>query len=495
MGKHSQRGDRRAREQFENTIGTKGLSRRKSAAAADGSRIRREAARSSLSTTGLATSSQLESAPARLMAERDRRRKRSRRRLVLILGAIGVFLIAAAAGAGFYYNNLQGKLYRNKQSGKDVRGAITHTVASGQPFNILLMGGDKRPGDTAWRSDVMILARVDPKKKKVWMVSIPRDYKAEIDGYGTDKINAAFAYGQEPLAIKTVEQLTGQPVNHVMTVDFVGFENVIDALGGIKMDVPQAIDDPQADYSKGKTASVIDAGVQILDGAHALTLMRSRHTYADGDFTRMKVQQLFFKSLVDQLSSTPKSHLLSVVNTSSRYVTTDMSLGDLMDLATVFKGLKSDHLYTTTLPGEWISPYVEPDVAGMTTILNKFAAEVPFNAPEKKPVAQLDPAKITVTVLNGTQRAGIAKQASSILLAHGFNVGTVGNTENQSVYQQSYVYYKTDVAAAQSVAACLMPGTKVVKDSGLQNFSTELQVVVGQDWDLAKIPVTGTSTN
>ncbi|MCL2332429.1 MAG: LCP family protein [Actinomycetia bacterium] len=492
MGKRSRKnyGNSRSREQFETTIGASGARRRTQSVSTEGSRVRREAAQSSLRTTGLATSPTLESAPARLMAERDRRRKRSRRRLIAILTTV-FFLIAATAGAaGAYYVHLQNNFYRGKQSGKDVRSAITHVAPAGTPFNILLMGGDKRPGETAWRSDVMILARIDPQTKQIWMISIPRDYKVSIPGHGTNKINSAFAYGQESLAIQTVEQLTGQQVNHVMTIDFNGFENVINILGGIKMDVPQRIDDPQADYTPDKSATVIDAGTQILDGAHALTLMRSRHTYADGDFTRMKMQQLFFKSLVDQLASTPKSQLLGVVSTSSRYITTDLSLTDLLNLAKTFKGIQSDKLYTTTLPGEWKSPYVVPDEENMTAILSKFGASLPFDSDTEKPAAQVDPSKITVTVQNGTQRNGVAKQAASILLAHGYNVGAVGNAENQSVYQQSYVYYKTNADAAQAVAQCLLPNTKVVRSNGLQNFSSDVLVVIGQDWDLSKIPVT-----
>ncbi|MCL2882576.1 MAG: LCP family protein [Coriobacteriia bacterium] len=498
MGKRSRSnyGNSRSREQFESTIGTSETRRRaqgQSGLRAEGSRVRREAAQSSLRTTSLAASSQLETAPTRLMAERDRRHKRTRRRLIIILTSVFFVVAAVAGGAGIYLGVLQNRIHSNKQTGRDVRSAITHTATVGKPFNVLLLGCDKRQGQTSYRSDVMILTRVDPQTKQIWMVSIPRDYEASIPGHGTQKANAAYAYGQEALAIQTTEQITGQDVNHVMTIDFLGFENVINALGGIKIDVPQRINDPDADYTAHKTASVIDAGPQILDGDHALTLVRSRHTYANQDFGRMAMQQLFFKALVDQLATTPKSQLLGVVSTSSHYITTDFSLTELQDLAKTFKGLKSDRLYTTTLPGQWISPYVVPDEAGKAEILSKFSAGLPFDSSTAQPATTVDPSKITVTVQNGTQRNGIAKQAASILLAHNYNVGQVGNTANQSVYQQSFVYYKTDKstnqAAAQSIADCLLPGMKVAPNNGLQDFPTEILVVVGQDWDLSKVPV------
>jgi len=498
MGKRSRNyGNSRSREQFESTIGASGVRRRtQGRSGAEGSRVRREAAQSSLRTTGLATSSQLEAAPARLMAESDRRQKRTRKRLIIILTTIFFVVAAVAGGVGIYLGVLQNRIHTNKQNGQDIRGAITHQATAGQPFNILLLGCDKREGQTSYRSDVMILARVDPQTKQIWMVSIPRDYKADIPGHGTAKINAAYAYGQEALAIQTVEQVTGQDVNHVMTIDFVGFENVINALGGIKMNVPQRIDDPDADYTRDKSASIIDAGPQILDGVHALTVVRSRETYVNQDFGRMATQQLFFKALIDQLATTPKSQLLSVVNTSSHYVTTDLGLTELENLATTFKGLDSNRLYTITLPGEWISPYVVPndtEKAATAMIWSRFAAEQPFDSATAQPTTTVDPSKITVTVENGTQRNGIAKQAASILLAHGYNVGAVGNAANQSVYQQSFVYYRTDKttnqAAAQSVASSLLPGMTVAPNNGLQAFSTDILVVIGQDWDLSKVPV------
>ncbi|MCL2655065.1 MAG: LCP family protein [Coriobacteriia bacterium] len=499
MGKRSQKnyGNSRSREQFESTIGASGVRLRtpdRSGVRMESSRVGREAAQSSLRTTRLAASPQLEMAPTRLMAERDRRRKRTQKRLIVILTSIFFVIAAVAGGAGIYLGVLQNRIHSNKQTGNDVRGAITHAAVAGKPFNILLLGCDKREGQTSYRSDVMILARVDPQTKQIWMVSIPRDYKTIVADYGTQKINAAYAYGQEPLAIQTVENLTGQSVNHVMTIDFLGFENVINSLGGIKIDVPQRINDPDADYTRDKSASVIDAGPQILDGNHALTLVRSRETYVDQDFGRMRTQQLFFKALVDQLATTPRSQLLQVVGASSKYITTDLSLTELQDLAKTFKGLKSDHLYTTTLPGQWISPYVVPDEEAKTEIMNKFAAGQPFDSGVAQPSTTVDPAKVTVTVQNGTQRNGIAKQAATILLAYGYNVGDVGNTANQSVYQQSFVYYKTDKAtnqaAAESVAAKLLPTMKVAPNNGLQDFPTEILVVIGQDWDLSKVPVT-----
>jgi len=496
MGKRSQDfNTSRSREQFESSIGADGAHRR---AQGDlllaSSRVRREAAESSLKTTGFALSSKLETAPTRLMAERDRRRKHSHRRLIVILTAVFVLIAATAGGVGIYLGVLQSRLYASHYKGQDVRSAITYPATADKPFTVLLLGVDKPSGSNTWRSDAVILAQVDPQTKQIWLVSIPRDYAVQISGHGTQKISAAYTYGQEALAVQSVEQVTGQNINHVMTIDLAGLEDVVNAVGGVSVDVPQRIDDPAADDTPNKSASVIDAGPQILDGAHTLTLVRSLYGDTEGDFTRMKAQQLFLESLIGQVAGMSKSQLLQVTSKASYHVSTDMSLTQLLDLAQTFKGIKPDRIYTATLPGQWVSPYVVPDTAGAQGILNKLAKGQPFDSTPAvaAPVAKVDPSKITITIENGTQRTGIAKQAAAILLAHGYNVGTVGNAANQSVYQQSYVYYKTNADAAQSVADCLLPGMKVVQSNGLQDFSSEILVVIGQDWDLSKIPITGT---
>ena len=115
----------------------------------------------------------------------------------------------------------------------------------GGTFYMLLMGTDKSAareqstqyaGDT-FRSDSMILTRVDPQNKKVTMVSMHRDTEIEIEGYGLQKLNASYAIGGPALAIKTVSQMAGVPISHYAEINFDGFEEVVDALGGVEVDL------------------------------------------------------------------------------------------------------------------------------------------------------------------------------------------------------------------------------------------------------------------
>jgi anionic cell wall polymer biosynthesis LytR-Cps2A-Psr (LCP) family protein len=112
------------------------------------------------------------------------------------------------------------------------------------PYYVLALGSDAREGDTVSRTDTMILCRIDPLAAKVTMVSIPRDTMVQIDGHGTQKINAAYAFGGAAGAVKAVKSLTGASVNHVALVHFDGIEALVNALGGVTVDVPVDVNDP-----------------------------------------------------------------------------------------------------------------------------------------------------------------------------------------------------------------------------------------------------------
>ena len=371
----------------------------------------------------------------------------------------------------------------------------------GEPFNILLLGADYRAGDTAFRTDTIVVARIDPRQKKMWMISIPRDTKVLIPGHGYQKINAAHAFGGADMALQTVKQFTGLPISHYMEVNFVGFEDAVNAMGGVWVTVPQAIDDKKAaSQSVHQRASKIDAGYQKLDGEHALTFVRSRDGYADQDISRMKAQQIFFRAVADQLAkSTDVPRTIRVVNAITPYIQTDMSVLDLLKTAVDMKGAGSKNLYTATLTGPWVNPYIVTDEVKMAAIINAFKNDQPFTAdmaPSQlkapTPVANdttgtVKPSKVKITVKNGWVTSGWGAQCSTILKSKGFVVKSVSNA-NQKVYKKTLVIYKKNLAAAQAVAAALMPGVTIVQNRGLYTSPTEILVITGKDWDISKIP-------
>jgi LCP family protein required for cell wall assembly len=333
--------------------------------------------------------------------------------------------------------------------------------------------------------------------------------RAQIPGHGHAKINTAYALGKEQLAIDSVEKLTGVPINHFMAIDFSGFEKVVDAMGGVWIDVPVEINDKEADRSKGDKAAHIDAGYQLLDGAHALTFVRARHQFADQDFSRMKNQQAFAKAIAEQMATkTSVARIPKIVSAVAPHISTDMSLMDMLRTAQALKGAGSDNVYATTLPGEWRTPFIWPDEEKMDKIIAKLEAGKPFKAKKKASqaaTATADPQEdapaaakasdISVTVRNGAGIAGCATQAASILKARAFKVDEVGNA-NQFVYDKTLVVYNgADKAMAELVAETLPPGAKLVNSRGMYSFETDILVVVGKDWDLTKIPVAPIETN
>lgn len=443
----------------------------------------------------------LEAAPARLKAERDRRRARYKK-IASIAAIAAVVLVAVGVVSALAYVR-----WVEKTMSPDVEvRKIVETLDKAKPqkpFNLLLIGADKRPRETVARADTMILARVDPKAKKIWMLSIPRDTRVDIPGHGSAKINQAYALGGPEGAISAVKELTGVPIHHYVQVDFKGFVQAVDVLGGVWIDVPVEIDDWAASsHSYKHRAAHIDAGYQLLDGEHALTFARARHQFVDQDFSRMKNQQLFFKALADQAAKPQSLYKIPrLVSGIAPYVQTDMKLMEMVRTAQALRDAGSKNLYTATVTGEWKSPYIYHDEEKLELLVERMKAGVSFDTTvtPKAPAggtstSAKDPSDVTVTVRNGGGVSGCAKQASSILKARAFQVPEVGNA-NQFVYKETLVVYKSDRGAAEMVASVLPPGTKLVESRGMYSFKTDVLVVIGKDWDLAKVPVTPVKTN
>jgi len=454
-----------------------------------------------LSDSGARRSGSLESAPARLRAERERRRRRYKAVALGVMAAIALLLIAGSVAAWAWVSGLQSTMIVR---GETLAPSLEKAKPQ-EPYTVLLLGGDKRKNE-AYRTDTMILAKVDPKTKQMWMLSIPRDSRVEMPGRGAIKINAAFTYDGADGAIKAVKKLTGVPVNHYMLVDFSGFKKAVDALGGVWIDVPVEINDLKA-ASHNKKAAHIDAGYQLLDGDHALTFSRARHQFADQDFSRMKNQQIFFKALADQVAKSENlTKLPRVVSSVAPYIKTDMSLMDMMRTAQAMRGAGSKNLYTATLEGPWRSPFIYIDEKKKDELVKKMKAGVSFEATSTSaPKTGVDgkttaaassvkkPSEISVTVRNGGGVAGSAKQAASIIKARAFDVVGTGNA-GRFVYDDTLVVYKDEPNSAEQVAAALPPGAKLVESRGMYSFDSDVLVVIGKDWDLAKVPVAPINT-
>nr|WP_245546906.1 LCP family protein [Nocardia brevicatena] len=225
--------------------------------------------------------------------------------------------------------------------------------------NWLLVGSDSRAGLSdeqeqglatggevgSERTDTIILVHIPPSGRTT-MVSLPRDSYVSIPGYGQDKLNAAFAFGGAPLLVQTVEIATGLRIDHYGQIGFAGFAGVVDALGGIEVCVPQAIDDPLAGIN-------LPPGCQVLDGPRALGFVRSRAT-AMADIDRMNNQRLFLSALLKKATSVGTLvnpfALWPMARDTAKSLTVDE--GDhIWDLARLAWALRGDTLATSVPVG------------------------------------------------------------------------------------------------------------------------------------------------
>ena len=214
---------------------------------------------------------------------------------------------------------------------------------------VMIMGVDERDGDVG-RSDTLMIAAVDPKQKQASLLSVPRDTRVKIKGHGFDKVNAAYAYGHEKLTQETVENLLGVNIEHYVIINTKSFAKIIDALGGIDIDVPKRMhyEDPYDD--DGGLLIDFQPGMQHMDGAKAITYVRYRDE--EGDLGRIRRQQDFIKACIDKMVSPaviPK--LPGIIREVMGSIKTDLSFRQLLELAGTLKESKSNGLKTDMVPG------------------------------------------------------------------------------------------------------------------------------------------------
>ena len=275
---------------------------------------------------------------------RPAKTKRPLRTTMLVL--LGVVLALAAVVAGYLISlavAFESKTSTIEPAFPDASTRPERTAAAEGAMNILLMGSDARPGETAdgtaagegftdSRSDTMMLVHIPEDRQDIYVMSIMRDTWTEIPGHGENKINAAISLGGVPLVVQTVETMFDAPIDHVVIVDFEGFKGLTDALGGV------SVDNPIAFQSEGTEGEFFEQGTIPLDGDSALKFVRERKAFSDGDFQRVQNQQLFIKGIMSELLSTETftnpMKLSRVVNEISPYLSVDeefsaMTLGSL----------------------------------------------------------------------------------------------------------------------------------------------------------------------
>ena len=254
-----------------------------------------------------------------------------------ILLGLGVFVLLFGFWLYLGYRSFSDEVAKaNKRLDKRTKAALApagNILRS--PQVTLVMGSDSRGAGSTARADSILLMRSDPSKHLISLLSVPRDLRVPIPGHGSTKINAAFAYGGPPLLIRTINNLTGFQVNHVVLVDFSGFKELIDSLGGVTLYNKRAIKSSQPFDGH---SWFFKQGTITLDGRKALAYSRIRHTTnpADSDVSRTIRQQLVMQAITRQLVS-PSSllHLRSIGHDIAAPLATDLSANELLGLGWV----------------------------------------------------------------------------------------------------------------------------------------------------------------
>ena len=283
-------------------------------------------------------------------AASSKRAGRGKKIALCVVAAVLVAVIGAGTAFALYINSINDQLNRGTKTQEEldaITDALAPKVSSNftEPFYMMLIGSDRREDGSVEgaRSDTNIVVRVDPTQNLVTMVSIPRDTCIEIDGYGQNKFNAAYNFGGAAGTIREASELCNVEISHYAEVNFEELVALVDAVGGVDVEVDERIDDPDAG------SIVIEEGTQHLDGEAALTFARS-HQYVDGDFTRTANQRKLIGALIDKVVTLPITDLPGVIQSAAQCVTTDLSVSDIVALAEQFKDEGDITIYSAMVP-------------------------------------------------------------------------------------------------------------------------------------------------
>lgn len=299
----------------------------------------------------------------------------ARAAMKLVCTLLGVILVLML-GATAYVQALTGQLPLDPGPVLSMLGKggeyVFQTGSSGpvlredavQPVNILLVGQDRREGESDTRSDTMILCSFNEKTKQLVLTSFLRDLYVPIPGYGSNRINAAYAFGGTELLKDTLESNFGVEIHGCVEVDFAQFSQIMDLLGGVQVELRA---DEAAVISR-ETGSEVSEGLQTLTGQQALAYARIRSLDADGDFSRTARQRRVLEAVWDAYKNSSLTSLIRTMGSLLPMIETDMGSGELLGLAVkVFPCIGELELVSQRIPAD--GQYRDQMIDGMSVLV------------------------------------------------------------------------------------------------------------------------------
>jgi len=417
------------------------------------------------------------------------RKARQRRALLMISGAMSALVLLAAGSAWAITSYVNGHLGRVN--------AGTAGMPGNGPLNILVAGVDDRAGLTRQQqatlhvgpsqgetdTDTLMIVHVPVGRRSVQVVSLPRDSWVSIPGHGMNKINAALGIGGPRLMVQTVEQDTGVTINDYMSVNFLGFVKVIDALGGVNICLPYAVSDSYSGLN-------MSAGEHHVGGITALEFARDRHSFATSDLARIQdQQQLISSAFTEAISSGMIANpvrLENFLSALSAAIKVDQGL-NVVSLAEEMRGISPHDVTFTTVPignSSYTAPTGQSAVLWNMTAATKLFAQLKSNHAAARPHSRAKPAahplrraQVSLDVYNGTLIGGLSASTGTQLAALGFRVHQSGLDWPSHNITQTIIQYPAGTKAAAQLVQRVLPGSVLKQVNGLARVS----IVLGQN--------------
>ncbi len=367
--------------------------------------------------------------------------------------------------------------------------------------NVLLIGVGDASHQAADLADTIQIASLDPLSKDVTLFSVPRDLYIRIPGYGYDRINAAHVYGERDnvkgggpeLLKQTVSQNLGIPIHYFTRLDFSGFRDAVEAVGGVEVVVDETINDySYPDESTNSYSSFhIEAGQRSLDGDTALKFARSRYTTSD--FDRSKRQQKIMIALKNKALSlgtlTNPVKINSLLNGIGNDIKTDFNVNELVKLAKISKDVTDQKIIRAGLDDSADNYLTGSNIGGAAVMVPKAGdfSEIKKYVRSLMPDGYIKKEAASVNVSNGTSKVGIATATADLLKSYGYKIQAITDEEVKNV-QKSVITDYTNGAKPYTVKYLEKRfGVKAVRKQAPANQPhPDIQLTLGSDYKLTE---------
>ena len=344
-------------------------------------------------------------------------------------------------------------------------------------LNILLLGIDHRDDEPieGSRSDTIMVVSIDPTSKSVVMISLPRDLYVAIPGFYQQRINVAHAVGGPAVVAQTIQANFGIKIDNFARVDFSGFEQVVDAVGGVVIDVERPVKDdeyPTEDY--GTMRLFIPPGPLLMDGKTALMYARSRHS--ESDFGRSKRQQRVLMALRERaMQMNIVSKIPTLLGIAQKAIATDLNAGEMVSLGRLGLEIERDRIKTLVVDAEYADPIIGPNGEDFL---------VPRRADIQRAIlrafSEATGQTARVEVLNGTDRIGVAGQLADQLARAGYEVTRIDDADRNDYPETRLEVLGGNQRAAAVLAARLRIPQTAITVVPTANAGADLRVIVGR---------------